>query len=221
MFLSQQPVLLPVTSITRSITLGCNQPDISRILKNERYAGNWTWRMSKTVRDPLTGKKKKYLRPVKEHLPFFRENLIIIDKITWDNAQERWKDLAGSWPVSKKRKSFYKQKSYVHTSPTHLFSGLMRCSLCGGVIALISGKSSENDNYFLYDGLDKDFRPYYVAHTNIETLALLDKAHQGSNWKHWWAGKDSVPSVCSASPAAELHFRSTPRPKNYSYRRNS
>ncbi len=346
---------------------GWNTSTLSRILKNERYAGNWTWRMSKTVRDPLTGKKKKYLRPVKEHLPFFREDLIIIDKSTWDKAQERWKDLAGSWPVSKKRNSFYKQKSYVHTSPTHLFSGLMRCSLCGGVIALISGKScgyygclngkrkickntllvsrkkveeiilnelknrllttenliyvynqvekiakqllnttpddlinkralinklsteinnylnfiktgnfsksvaealteaerkenelteeikalefqtnntfkvpprewidqrlkdlsntleqgtvtssqalkellgeiklepmltKENDNYFLYDGLDKDFRPYYVAHTNIETLALLDKENQGSNWKHWWAVKDSNLRSASAT----------------------
>jgi site-specific DNA recombinase len=29
------------------------------------------------------------------------------------------------------------------------------------------------------------FKPYYVAHTKIQTLALLDDEHKGSNWLHW------------------------------------
>ena len=32
---------------------------------------------------------------------------------------------------------------------------------------------------------DEEFKPYYVAHTKIETLALLDQKHKGSNWYHW------------------------------------
>lgn len=121
---------------------GWNVSTLSRILKNERYIGKWDWRRSKTSRDPMTGKKKTTPRPVKDQMVFFREDLIIIDKDTWDKAQQRWKDMEGSWPVSKKRQKFYKQKSYVHTSPTHLFSGLMKCSLCDGAIVLVSGKST-------------------------------------------------------------------------------
>jgi len=29
------------------------------------------------------------------------------------------------------------------------------------------------------------FKPYYVAHTKIRTLALLDEGHKGTNWLQW------------------------------------
>ena len=42
-----------------------------------------------------------------------------------------------------------------------------------------------------FRGNDKEFKPYYVAHTKIRTLALLDEEHKGSNWYHWRRVKDS------------------------------
>ena len=119
---------------------GWNISTASRILKNEKYIGKWNWRKSKVVRDPMTGKKKKFARPEKDIIPIYREDLIIIDKELWERAQKRWQELKGTWPVSKKKKTFYQQKSYVHTSPNHLFSGLMKCNSCGGAIVLLSGK---------------------------------------------------------------------------------
>lgn len=119
---------------------GWNISTISRILKNQKYIGIWDWRKSKVVRDPLSGKKKKVIRPEKDTIPIYREDLIILDKELWERAQKKWNELKGTWPVSKKRKSFYQQKSYVHTSPNHLLSGLMKCNSCGGAIVLISGK---------------------------------------------------------------------------------
>jgi len=119
---------------------GWNTSTLSRILKNERYIGIWNWRKTKNVRDPVTGREKTLPRPEKERIPLFREDLIIIDRDTWEKAQKRWRELQGTWPVSKKRKTFYQQKSYVHTSPNHLFSGLMKCKSCGGAIVLLSGK---------------------------------------------------------------------------------
>ncbi|MBU3933413.1 MAG: hypothetical protein KKH11_01945, partial [Candidatus Omnitrophica bacterium] len=44
-----------------------------------------------------------------------------------------------------------------------------------------------------FRGNDKTFKPYYVAHTKIQTLALLDERHQGSNWLHWRREEDSNP----------------------------
>ena len=43
------------------------------------------------------------------------------------------------------------------------------------------------------DSVAAKFKPYYVAHTKIQTLALLDEKHQGSNWLHWRRGRDSNP----------------------------
>ena len=75
-----------------------------------------------------------------------------------------------------------------------------------GEIKLEPILTKESDNYFLHDGLDKDFRPYYVAHTNIETLALLNKENQGSNWKHWWAGTDSNLRSADATDLQSVPF---------------
>ena len=113
---------------------------VARILKNEKYIGKWNWRKSKVVRDPMTGKRKKFTRPEKDIIPIYREDLIIIDKELWEKTQKRWQELKGTWPVNKKKQAFYQQKSYVHTSPNHLFSGLMKCNSCGGAIVLLSGK---------------------------------------------------------------------------------
>ncbi|MFA5363216.1 MAG: hypothetical protein WC335_08295, partial [Candidatus Omnitrophota bacterium] len=43
------------------------------------------------------------------------------------------------------------------------------------------GDSHENrDSHLFSDGLK--FKPYYVAHTKVQTLALLDEQYKGSNW---------------------------------------
>jgi len=118
---------------------GWNTSTVSRILKNEKYIGHWIWRKYKNIRDPMTGKIKKVSRSEKEQLPAYKEDLIIIDNDTWQKAQKRWQALNGTFPVRKG--SNKSQKSYIHSSPVHLLSGLMRCQLCDGAIVLISGKS--------------------------------------------------------------------------------
>ena len=90
----------------------------------------------------MTGKKKSVSRPEKERLLIFREDLIIIKKDLWEKTRARSQDLNGTWPVNRRKKEFYKQKSYVHTSPSHLFSGIMKCKYCDGAMVLISGKGS-------------------------------------------------------------------------------
>ncbi len=91
---------------------GWNVSTVARILKNEKYNGTWDWRKYKNVRDPMTGKKKVIPRPIKDRVPIFREDLIIINKETWQKAQARWQELKGGWPVSKKKQTFYQQKRF-------------------------------------------------------------------------------------------------------------
>jgi site-specific DNA recombinase len=122
---------------------GWNTSTVSRILKNEKYIGLWIWRKWKNVRDPMTGKIKKVSRPKEEQLSSYKENLVIINKETWRKAQKIWTEIEGTWPLRKKAdNNNLKQKSYVQAGPAHLFSGLLKCHICGGAIVLISGKGS-------------------------------------------------------------------------------
>lgn len=89
----------------------------------------------------MTGKRKQHCRPEKEQITSFKDELVVISKETWDMAQKRWMELNGAWPVSKE--SSIKQKSYVHSNPTHLLAGLMKCKCCGGAMVQISGKGGE------------------------------------------------------------------------------
>ena len=43
------------------------------------------------------------------------------------------------------------------------------------------------------NGKDIEMKSYSIAHTNIQTLGLLDEKSQGSNWLHWRRGWDSNP----------------------------
>ena len=130
------------TPTRKRLSGGWNTSTVSRILKNEKYTGKWVWRKGKNVRDPMTGRMKVVPRAEKEWLSFFREDLVIIDEELWGKAQKRWEAVAGAFPIKKSAKSGKKQKSYVHSSPTHLLAGLMKCDACGGAIVLISGKGS-------------------------------------------------------------------------------
>ena len=50
--------------------------------------------------------------------------------------------------------------------------------------------SKESDYYRLFEGTDRNFKPYYVAHTKVQTLALLEEQDKGSNWCQWWRCRD-------------------------------
>ncbi len=126
----------------KGMTGGWNISTISGILKNQKYIGIWNWRKWKNVRDPITGKKKKVSRPENEIIPIFREDLVIIDKELWDKAKKRLDEVRAPWPGNSKRPHSYRPKNYVQTNPVHLFSGLMRCNVCGGAIVLMSGKGT-------------------------------------------------------------------------------
>ena len=157
----------------RRLTGGWNISTLSRILKNQKYIGVWNWRKSKVVRDPMTGKKKKFARPEKDMIPIQRDDLVIIDKELWGKVQKRRQEIEGTWPVSKKKQAFYQQKSYVHTSPNHLFSGLMKCKSCDGAIVLISGKGG--GYYGCYNTKRKTCsNPLIIPRKRIEEIIIKE-----------------------------------------------
>ncbi len=54
-----------------------------------------------------------------------------------------------------------------------------------GSIGLEPVTDKKSDFYFIVSNGDIKFKPYYIAHTKIQTLALLDDKYKGSNWLHW------------------------------------
>src|SRR5690606_15714860 len=121
---------------------GWNVSTVSRILKDEKYIGRFTWNRTTTVKDPMTGKMKQVARPKEEWVVQDRQDIRIISDDEWDAAQARWKEIDGVFPRKKGKRGFEgKRKSYVESHPTPLLSGALKCGSCGGAIALVSGKT--------------------------------------------------------------------------------
>jgi len=56
-----------------------------------------------------------------------------------------------------------------------------------GTIQLEPISEKESDFHYIISDGEKEFKPYYIAHTKIQTLALLDDRDKGSNWSQLWA----------------------------------
>jgi len=122
---------------------GWNVSTLSRILKDEKYAGKFVWNRTTTVKDPLSGKMKQVERPKEEWVTQQRAEMRIISDEDRQAADFRWREIDGVFPSKKGKKGFEgKRRSYVDSHPTHLLSGSLKCGSCGGAMALVSGKGS-------------------------------------------------------------------------------
>lgn len=118
---------------------GWTPSTISRILKNEKYVGRWTWNRTETRPDPRTGRKRRIPKPESEWHVVEDEDLRIVPADVWDRVAARWKEIDRTWPTRRGLKGFEgQQRSHVSTHPPHLLSGSLRC---GGSIGQVSGKS--------------------------------------------------------------------------------
>ena len=118
---------------------------ISRILNREKYIGTWSWNLSRSVREPLTGRRRQTAKPVSEHIVEVDERYRIVPPELWDAVQARQKASHKAWPKGKRRGFSSEQGSRTDLYPTHLFDGLLRCGKCGERVNLVSGKE---DGYY-------------------------------------------------------------------------
>ena len=284
----------------KGLSGGWNKSTVSRILKNEKYAGNWTWRKSKSVRDPLTGKARQVSRPEDERIPVFREDLIsgkgggyygcynvtrktcdnnllvprkrleevILEELkkkilTPENVEYVYKNVEkiaaqglNEVPELLRRKKaqvekvameirnyldfikmgnlsravsealkdaearegelrqqissmeFQKEKifkaaprEWIDYRLERLYETLTRNTSAAAIalkelLGTIELEPVADGEYFelLNDG-EKRFKPYYVAHTEVQTLCLMDGEDESSNWYQWRRVRDSNPHV--------------------------
>ena len=76
-----------------------------------------------------------------------------------------------------------------------------------GNISLEPVTDKKSDFYYIVSNGDIKFKPYYIAHTKIQTLALLDDKYKGSNWLHWrreWDSFFRLPPVAAETQTPSL-----------------
>jgi site-specific DNA recombinase len=109
---------------------------VRRLLANERFTGKQIWGQRHFDRRP--GTQQKIARPVKstEWHTLDRPDLRIVSEALWQEVQIRRRD-AGEVARQAGRGLMRGQNAALHSR--HLFSGFLRCGVCHGAIAVVSG----------------------------------------------------------------------------------
>ena len=114
-------------------TIHGNRQRGTGILNNELYLGRLVWNRLRYVKDPETGKRISRLNPEEAWIVKDVPELRIVDQDLWDRVKAR-QGAMRAHQLAKGRPGYWDRRR-----PRYLFSGLMRCGVCGdGVIQLNS-----------------------------------------------------------------------------------
>jgi site-specific DNA recombinase len=105
------------------------------MLHNDRYCGTVIWNRTKKVRDPGTGRRVQRIRPRSEWTVVDAPHLRIVTDEIWGAVKNRLACVTATF--SNEQAAGLCSRSY---SARYLFSGFMKCGLCGSNIVLISGR---------------------------------------------------------------------------------
>lgn len=109
---------------------------LSVILHNDRYRGVVIWNKTRKERNPKTGRRVQRARSNSEWKVIEAPHLRIVSDGLWEKVQQRF-ELVGSHYGAKSRPGLVSQWNAIG-SP-YLFSGILRCGVCGANITLVSG----------------------------------------------------------------------------------
>ena len=105
------------------------------ILRNERYRGVMIWNRTRKVRDPRTGRRVNRRRPQSEWKVFQAPQLRIIPEELWKQVQDRLSSIRTNFRAASGPSLC--GRSY---SSAYLFSGFLKCGLCGSNVVLVAGR---------------------------------------------------------------------------------
>jgi site-specific DNA recombinase len=106
-----------------------------RILHNEHYCGTAVWNRTRKVRGPGTGRRVQRLRPRAEWTVVESPHLRIISDQVWQAAKNRLAAVNAAF--SSGQATGLCSRSY---TARYLFSGFLKCGLCGSNLVLIAGR---------------------------------------------------------------------------------
>src|SRR5262249_48144146 len=99
------------------------------ILNNELYIGRLVWNRLRYVKDPETGRRVSRLNPNTGWIVQEGAGLRIVGQHLWDRGKARQGALDARAPSSREAPGYWDRRR-----PRYLFTGLMRCAVCGGGI---------------------------------------------------------------------------------------
>jgi site-specific DNA recombinase len=105
------------------------------ILRNERYRGVVIWNRTRKVRDPQTGRRINRRRPRSGWKVFEAPHLRIVPEDLWKQVQHRLSSIRTNF-----RPALGPGLCARSYSSAYLFSGFLKCGLCGSNVVLVAGR---------------------------------------------------------------------------------
>ncbi len=131
--LNAEGVQAPQPPRTRDIRAWCPS-SIREMLRNERYRGVFVWNRTRKERNPETGRKTSRPRPMSEWMRVEVPKWRIVSDELWDGVQSQ---------IEFVNERFGKRRiggfSRTEQSKKYLFSGFLKCGLCGANMTIVSG----------------------------------------------------------------------------------
>ena len=109
---------------------------VGRLLRNERVTGKQIWGQKRFDRKPGTRQKVARHLPRAEWRIRERPDLRIVSDELWEAVEAR-RRIAAVAPRQTGSSLMRGKSAVLHSR--HLFSGFMRCGICGGAISVVSG----------------------------------------------------------------------------------
>lgn len=140
---------------------------IRSILKNPKYIGDWTFNKTGWITNPETGQRRRITKDASEWVINHQPGLAIIDKNTWNLAQQR---------IDKNRLNS-REKIRGHVK-RFLFTGLMKCHECNGNYVLVTSSDRPNPKYGCCTNWQRGratcSNNFKVGKAELETVILTD-----------------------------------------------
>ena len=119
---------------------GWSHTTIREMLRNERYVGTWRWNERKWISVPGKKQRRAVMRPEHEHIVREYPELAIVRRDLWDRVRQRanrFNRPKGGRPPGRVKAGH----------PGSLLSGLLRCGVCGGSMAIVQRTHRQKTSY--------------------------------------------------------------------------
>jgi DNA invertase Pin-like site-specific DNA recombinase len=120
-------------------TLNGNRSRGTGVLNNEMYIGRLVWNRLSYVKDPETGKRRSRANASDAVVALEARELAIVSGELWDAVKARQVGLDQNAAIKKRKAAADEPVAFwSKRRPRYLFSGLMRCGVCGSGFSKIS-----------------------------------------------------------------------------------
>ena len=111
---------------------------IYSILNNPKYIGIWIYGKTCVKRDPIKDRLIKVLKPQDQWIKKEHEHLAIISEALWEKTQIKLRQIEKDKETAKNKSESTWGKNRGKSG--HLFTGVTKCSECGGNMITVSGR---------------------------------------------------------------------------------